>query len=166
MNDIVVKKKSFLKVLLLDVLVFLSIYLLPVISHNVGIPLYIFDPMRIAVLGSLLILNDKRHSLLLAFTLPLFSYYFCGHPIFYKNIIIAIELCLNLLFLNYFLSKKYNTFLSVLGSIIISKVFYYSAKFLLLFIGVLDVQLIDTSIAVQMLVSIIISYFLSKHIKK
>lgn len=146
------------RVIILDVLLLSIIYLVPTMSHLIGFPLYLLDPMRLAVLGSLLIINDKKNSIVLAITLPLFSYCIASHPILYKNIIIAIELTANVILIDWFSNKWNNTFLYVLFSIIISKLLYYSMKAAIISVGILKASVIDTSVWIQIIVSIIIAF--------
>lgn len=52
--------KTNVGIILTDIILLTVIYFLPTISHLIGFPLYLLDPMRIVVLGSLLILGNKK----------------------------------------------------------------------------------------------------------
>lgn len=149
-----------------DLLLLLAIYLVPTISHVVGFPLYLFDPMRIAVLGSILLVNDKRNTYIMAVTLPLFSYMVAGHPILYKNLIIAIELLTNVFLFNYFAAHVKHIFSATFFSILISKLLYYALKYALVYYCLIKTALVDTNILIQLSVSVFISLFFSFVYKK
>ncbi len=154
------------QVLAIDFILLAFVYFVPTLSHLVGIPLYILDPMRIVVLGSIVLVNDKRNPYILAITIPLFSYFVAGHPILYKNIIIAVELAANVYLFNYLIGRTKRVFGAALGSIIASKALYYILKYVLISLSVLNTSMVDTSIAIQIVVTLMISIVLSLTYKK
>ena len=145
------------KILLTDVVIFLIIYMIPTLSHLLSFPLYHLDPMRIAVLGSVIFLSDKKNGYVLALTLPIFSCLVGGHPIILKSALIAIELTLNLVFLfgleHKFKLRAFNVFLSIM----LSKCVYYILKFAAISSGLLHGDLFATNIALQIVVAVVIS---------
>ena len=145
------------RIVMSDILIFGLIYLIPTISHLLDFPLYLLDPMRLAVLGSAVFV-DKRNAFLLAFTLPLFSCFVGGHPVALKGIIIGIELMTNLAILSILEEKIGTTFWTVLLSIAVSKVIYYSLKFGLISMGLFNGRLLATDIIWQIGVAMIISF--------
>mgnify|MGYP003390472070 CR=1 FL=1 len=161
-----ITKKTLWQIILVDILLLLIIYFVPTISHLTSFPIYLLDPMRLVVLGSIVFVNDKRNSYILAVTIPIFSFFVSGHPILYKNLIISIELLTNVYLYNYLITKNKHVFLSALGSIVISKSLYYILKSALIYFSVLNTSLFDTSIAIQIVVTILISVILSLTHKK
>lgn len=151
------------KTLLIDAILVLLVLVLPIIAHITSIPFYIFDPMRLSVLGVYLLLRNKGNALVLAIALPILSFLISGHPIFIKNILISIELIINVLIIDRLLYHNYNAFASAMISIIVSKVLYYILKAALIYYNVLPVILIDTRILLQLVVTIIISIIFSRY---
>ena len=82
---------------LTDAVALLFVYLVPTLSHLTSLPFYMIDPMRGAVLGALLVSKDWKNGLVLALSLPLFSFAVSGHPVFPKCLLIAAELSVNVL---------------------------------------------------------------------
>ena len=135
---------------LLDILALVLVYFIPTLSHMVGIPFYLFEPMRIFVILSLLHSN-KLNSYLLAIGLPLFSFFISSHPVFVKAILMTFELSLNV-FLFYLLTKKkVNAAIAIVSSLIISKLVYYLIKYILISNLLLNSELISTPIYIQVL---------------
>ena len=132
-------------------------YCIPALSHMVAYPIYYFDPMRVIILIGFLNYRNKWNSAFLALTLPLASYFISGHPIMIKNAIISIELLLNVVLLSLLLRKKVNTFVAVLGSIMVSKIVYYSLKYVAINLSFLQADLIDTNIWYQVVVGFILA---------
>ena len=138
------------KIILVDIAIFTLLFFVPAISHITLLPLYLFEPMRVMVLISLLLLTNRSNAYFLALTLPIFSFLVSGHPIFPKNILITTELMTNVFFF-VLLSKKlpcwkreYKMFISMFLSIFLSKVAYYALKYMLIYFGVLEIGLIST----------------------
>lgn len=80
-----------------DAAAVLLIFLVPALSHLTAVPFYLADPMRLAVLGALLVTRNWKNSLALAVALPLVSFAISGHPVFPKCLVIAAELSVNVL---------------------------------------------------------------------
>lgn len=136
------------------------IYLLPTTSHLLAFPLYLLDPMRIVIFASILISNNKYNSYLLAATIPLFSYFVGGHPIFLKSFIISIELLANVILFWLLLKRWKNVFLVTLTSIIAAKIIYYAIKLLFVELGWIQMDIISTSFSLQTIVALTISFFM------
>ena len=147
--------KSF-RIGITDAAAVLLIYMVPTLSHAFSIPFYILDPMRIAVLGALLLTRNWKNSLVLAVTLPLFSALVGGHPLFPKCVLIAIELSANVLLLNWMM-KKMNAGIAAFASILLSKVLYYALKYGVLAAGLMQMELVSTAIWSQLIVACAIS---------
>ena len=145
------------KIAFWDGIIIGAIYLLPTFSHFFSVPLYILDPMRIAVLGSYLFLRNQKNAFLLAITLPFFSFVVGGHPVFLKSLLISFELFINVFILDGLEKKCRITFFHVILSILVSKLFYYALKYAVIAAGLLEGQFVDTSLWIQLIVTIIIS---------
>ena len=145
------------RLVLSDILIFGLIYMVPTFSHLLAFPLYLLDPMRLAVLGSVIFHVDKRNAYLLALTLPIFSFFIGGHPVFFKSAIIAIELISNVAILS-LLERKFGFgFMAIFTSIISSKILYYGLKYVAITVGVLETTLVDTGLVIQIAVALFIS---------
>ena len=140
-------------------LLFLSIsvgmiYSIPALSHVVGLPIYLLEPMKLVVFTSI-ISFDRKTALFTAVTIPLFSFLLTGHPLFPKFIIITVELLL-LVDTYYYLSRKLKSSLvPFFVSIILSKAAYYIIKFVLISTGMLHLNLVSTSLYIQAIVSVV-----------
>lgn len=146
--------------------VFLLLYIIPSLSHLTAIPFYLMDPMRITVLGSFLFLKENKYNaLLLAISLPLVSFLFSGHPVFPKYFLISMELAINILLISFLTKRSDKVFILVLVSIILSKIAYYMAKWLLIIGGVFSTTIVDTNLLIQLLVAIFLSSLYSKYYK-
>ena len=150
-------KQNVLLIILLDTISGIAMYCIPALSHIVAYPLYYFDPMRCIVLLGFLSYRNKWNSAFLALTLPLISYFISGHPIIIKNAIISVELLVNVILLSFFLERKVNSFVAVLGSIVISKFIYYGLKYTAIKLSFLQTNIIDTNIMYQVVVCIVIA---------
>lgn len=146
-----------LKIYLIDFLILSFIYFLPAVSHLTSLPLYYAEPMRIAVLFSLFHTN-KINTFLIAITLPLFSMIASSHPALVKTFLISGELLLNL-GLFYFLVRKTNVFTALFISIVLSKLVYYSLKFLFIQVQLINTELFSTPVIFQWIVSIALSLY-------
>jgi hypothetical protein len=148
------------RLLLADLFAFLIIYLVPTFSHWLAFPLYILEPMRIMLLFVYFTSRSHNNALLIALTIPLFSMMVSGHPVFYKSILISMELFLNILILNYLIKRiKLNSLVCIFISIVFSKVIYYGLKYLLIAIGLFDGNLVSTKFSIQLGVTAGLSIF-------
>lgn len=148
---------SVIRSVLTDLGALAIVYFLPTISHLIAFPMYLLDPMRIVIFASIIFSGSKVNSYILAFTIPLFSYFVGGHPVFAKSVLIGLELLANVTLFWYLYKKGNNVFWATLLSIILAKVFYYAAKFFMISFGVLQMELISTSLLVQCAVAFMIS---------
>lgn len=148
------------RLLLVDLFAFLIIYFVPTFSHWLAFPLYILEPMRIMLLFVYFTSRNHNNALLIALTIPLFSMMVSGHPVFYKSILISMELFLNILFLGFLLEKiKLNSLVSIFLSIIFSKIIYYALKYLLIALGLFEGNLVSTKFSIQLGVTAGLSIF-------
>ena len=112
--------------------------------------------MRLAVLGSLLVSRSRMNGLVLAVALPLLSFGISGHPVFPKCLVIAAELSVNVL-LFWWLVRVTRVGLAAFLSILLSKVFYYGLKALVIGTGLMQMELVSTALWVQLVVAVLIS---------
>ena len=159
-NSISISRSSLnIKSALLDLVALVFIYLVPTLSHLTSIPLYLLEPMRIMVVLAMAH-TTKKNAYLLALTLPVFSFVISMHPTVIKSLLITAELLLNV-WLFYFLVKKTgNHFISILGSIVISKLFYYLVKFILISLVLMQTQLISTPVGLQIMTTFVFSGYI------
>lgn len=148
MSTILSSRKLNSKVIVFDILALVAIYFIPAFSHKLSLPLYYLEPMRVALMFSILF-TSFSNSIIIGLTLPIFSFAVSAHPVFIKTLLISSELVLNVVAL-YFISRKINnaTFSFVL-SIIISKIYYYSIKYVLISSTLLAGTFISTPLYIQ-----------------
>ncbi len=151
-NEVV--KKSAFNILLVSV-----VFFIPTISHLVDFPLYLFDPMRVAIILAI-IFTSRNNAFLLALTLPAFSFFVSSHPYFLKAALITSELVMNIyiFYLLFSIWKKY--FWSMLAGILIAKIFYYIAKYIFISSNLIDSNLISTPLLLQLGLAVILSILL------
>ncbi|MBU1370444.1 MAG: hypothetical protein KJ578_03740 [Bacteroidetes bacterium] len=142
----------------LDILALAFIYFTPALSHMFQLPIYLIEPMRLALILALVHTN-KKNAYLLALTLPMFSFMISGHPVFIKTILISLELSLNVFLFYYLTQRSKNLLFAVLGSIIISKIVYYLLKYGLLQMLLLDGELVSTPLLIQLITSLVFSFY-------
>ena len=138
---------------LTDAAAVLVVFAVPALSHLTSVPFYLLDPMRMAVLGALLFSRNWKNALVLALALPLFSFAVSGHPVYPKFLLIAAELSVNVLLFAW-LSRKMNAGIAAFVSILLSKVLYYGLKAAVLSAGLLQADLISTTIWWQLGVAV------------
>lgn len=143
---------QYARTLLVDVGILVMLLILPASSHILPLPINILDPMHMVLLFGYLLSPNRTNILILACVVPFFSAWVTGHPPFLKAMLIAIELTCNMALLIVFLNKlKWPVFVSILGSILLSKVAYYSLKFVFLEMVLLSGSLVSTPLSMQML---------------
>jgi len=156
-----------LKLILTDILVLACVYLIPTIAHFTPFPLYLIDPMRMLMLASYLVSRNNFNTYFIAFTIPLFSFFVGGHPVFYKAILISLELLSNIFLLIFLLkTTKLTVPVILLISIIASKGLYYLFKFAFIKLEFIDGKLITTGIFIQIITVLIITIIFSLFYKR
>lgn len=139
----------------LDIFALAMVYFMPALAHLTAIPFYIIEPFRLMILVSLVVMNSKHNALLLAVTLPLFSFIIASHPLFAKAMLISIEMIFNVLVYSWLIKKINKPFWVILISIIVSKAGYYLLKYGFISMGLLSMSLISTSLLVQLAVAVV-----------
>ena len=140
---------------LLDILALALVYFMPAMAHLTSIPFYVIEPFRLMILVSLVVMNNKHNALLLAVTLPLFSFIIATHPLFAKTMLISIEMVFNVLVYSWLIKKINKPFWVILISIVVSKAGYYLLKYGFISMGLLSMSLISTSLLVQLAVAVL-----------
>lgn len=137
---------------LLDFLALAFIYYIPALSHLFALPVYYIEPMRFVLILAMAHTN-KSNALLLALTLPVFSFITASHPVLLKAGLIAAELGINL-GLFYWLSRKFvSAFLPAVLSIIAAKAVYYALKYAFVSAGTLEGPLVATPLTAQLIMT-------------
>jgi len=157
--------RSDYKTIMLDTSAILVITFLPAISHLISIPLYLFEPMRVILVLSIMF-TTRRNSYLIALALPLFSHLISAHPAFVKLFLISSELFLNIYLFSVFEKKTSNVFVSLLAAIFFGKIYYYLLKAGLLFVGLMQGELVSTPIYLQMIIALVLSFIAHYYINK
>jgi hypothetical protein len=128
--------------------ILIVVYLIPSCSHLSGIPFYVLEPMRWMVLLTLLV-TDSKNAYVLAITLPLVSSMLTGHPGYVKGILMGAELCLNVFLFMKLYSFVYLYSWRVIVSSALSKMCYYGMKWIVVYFGFLDMNIITTPLWIQ-----------------
>jgi len=155
----ILKEKGIIKSGVFDLLAITFIYFAPALSHMAGLPIYYLDPMRLLIILALAH-TKKENSVILALTLPLFSFFISSHPVFAKAGLIMMELTLNIALFFYLAKKFNNVIIPILSSIIISKVIYYLAKYAFINLSVIKGELFSTPILIQLAVSLLFTGYI------
>ena len=151
--------KDIIKISVFDVLAVTALYLVPVLSHLTSLPIYFIEPMRLMVILAI-VHTSKRNAYILGLTLPLFSFLVSAHPVFLKTVLITGELVF-MTWMYYSLADKMkNNFGAMFLSIGLSKIAYYSFKFLLISAVLIEGSLISTPLMIQVITTILFSSYI------
>jgi hypothetical protein len=147
-----------------DVLAVAFIFLLPAFSHLLAFPLYLLDPMRIALILSIVYTN-RKNAYLIAFLLPVVSFIISSHPLLYKVMLISGELMVNAFLFYFLMNRTGKVFVSAIISIVASKVLYYTAKFAIILLAIEKAELVATPLYIQGIVAVVLSLFMALFLK-
>ena len=120
-----------LKTIIVDVVLLGIMAFVPALSHLMGLPIRVIEPMRIALLAGMLLVNDHRNAYLLAVLLPLISTLTTGFPAGAKCCLMIVEMFANVALFGLF-ERKFSVWTSMALSILVSKVVYYGLKALII----------------------------------
>jgi len=120
-----------LRSLINDFVALVVICLVPALSHLSGVPVYFIEPMRLMIVVAMLA-SHKTNAYVLAIVLPLTSFLVSGHPEPLKMAVIMAELTVNAWLFYALIARTGKPFISMLLSIIGSKLFCY-ALYLIVF---------------------------------
>lgn len=156
MNSISLPRPLIIRSIIINSAAILLIYFTPALSHVLNFPVYLIEPMRLVLILAMLH-SDKRNAYLLALTLPLFSFAVSAHPVFYKMLLITIELTLNVWLFFLLSSKLKNNFAAMASAIVLSKAAYYMLKAVFVSLALIGPGLFATPIWIQIITTLIFS---------
>jgi hypothetical protein len=160
-----IQSRAVQKALILDVVALAVVFFIPVAADLLQLPFYMIEPMRLMVIISIAHSN-RINSCLLAFTLPLFSWAVSGHPEFFKMLVMTAELGINV-FLFYFLLKKLDhVFLTMIASILISKIFCYTLYLIFFPMMFLREEAEPSFLVSQVITTLLFSFYVSVLFRK
>lgn len=156
--DLTLDKIFSVRNILVDIVILSCVYFIPALAHVSPFQLYLLDPMRIFLLAGFLLSRQHSNAYFLAVTIPLFSALITGHPTFFKAILIATELSINLLlFIQLINRTKLNAALLMFISIVGSKIVYYMLKFVFIEVGLIEMELIATNLWIQLATTVFVT---------
>ncbi len=150
------KSGKTLRTLIMNIAAFLFIFLVPAISHLIMLPVYYVEPMRL-MLVLMLLHTGRANAYIIAVSLPLFSFMLSGHPVLPKMLLIASELALNVFVFFYLKDRLRSVPGALISSILISKVFYYFVKYLLINAAILSTSLVGIPLYAQIIMMLILT---------
>lgn len=141
-------------VFLIDVILLTTLYVLPGFSHLTALPLYMFEPMRVAIIVALLFTN-RANAYLIAFTIPLVSSFITSHPVPFKALLMGIEFLVLVATYAYLVRlDRIPAFVALTAGILLGKVVYYLMKFVALNTGLLAGGMISTPVQTQFVLAV------------
>lgn len=140
------------RIVITDILVLAAVYFIPALAHLSQYKIYYLDPMRFFLFAGFLISRNNINAFILAATIPLFSSLVVGHPVFFKGILIGIELLVNIGLFIYMLNKvKWHPGIIIFTATILSKCVYYTCKYIFIQAGLIKQELIATELLTQLI---------------
>lgn len=158
MSTLTLEQRRLTTITIFDILALAFVYFVPTIAHLTAVPIYLFEPMRIVIILSL-VHTHKYNAYVLAATVPLFSFLISGHPEFLKMLIMTAELILNVWLFLLLKNKFKNLFLPALLSIVASKAVYYIGKYLLVHFALIQMSLFSTPLYIQAITTIVLTLY-------
>lgn len=145
--------------LAIDIMAVCVVVFMGDLSAFFKVPLYQYDLMRLLVILSIAF-TPRWNGFLLAFLLPLISWYFGGHPHFLKSGLMMVELLVNV-WLFWFLFERIRfSLLSMILAILFSKLLYYTLKYLFITQGWISGELVSTPVDLQLITGLLYSVFI------
>ena len=139
---------------LIDVALIAALYFLPSLSHVTALPLYMLEPMRVALIIALLFTN-RANAYFIAFTIPLASAMITGHPTPLKALLMGIEFSILVACYSYLVQvARIPAFAALTAAILVGKVVYYTMKSAALGAGLLTGSLISTPLQIQLMLAV------------
>ena len=142
--------------IIIDIIALTFIYFSPAIAHLFSFPVYMIEPMRLMLILSI-VHGGKKNSIILALTLPLFSFIMTAHPEFIKMLIITSELTVNTLLFFFLCNKMKNQFSAMFLAIIGSKILCYLFYLLFFPISFVIAEADLSFIGIQLLTTLVFS---------
>jgi hypothetical protein len=150
---------------LFDVFALVFVYCVPAITHLLDFPVYYIEPMRLMLILAM-VYSGRYNTYILAFTLPVFSYFISAHPVFPKMLLICTELLLNALLFYSFKDRIKHTFYVVILSITISKVVYYFLKMIMIKAALINADFFSTPVLIQVITTVLFGLYVSRFYKR
>jgi len=142
------------RTILIDIALLAALYLVPTFSHVTALPLYLFEPMRVALIIAMLF-TTRANAFLLALTLPLASFLLSGHPAPFKALLMGIELMVLVASYGYLAEKlRVPAVAALTAAILVGKLVYYAMKYAALSAGLLGGSLVSTPLQTQVLLAL------------
>lgn len=139
---------------LIDVALLAALYFLPSLSHVTALPLYMLEPMRVALIIALLFTN-RTNAYFIAFTIPLASAMITGHPPPFKALLMGIEFSVLVACYGYLVKTiRLPAFAALTAAIVTGKLVYYTMKFAALSAGLLSGNLVSTPFQTQLILAV------------
>ena len=139
---------------MIDVALLAALYFLPSLSHVTALPLYMLEPMRVALIIALLFTN-RTNAYFIAFTIPLASAMITGHPTPFKALLMGIEFSVLVACYGYLVQMvRIPAFAALTVAILTGKLVYYTMKYAALGAGLLGGSLITTPLQTQVILAI------------
>lgn len=130
----------------------------PLISEITGLPVYYIEPMRLVTIAGMIHFK-KWSAFVMALVLPFISHIAFSHPPIDKAAIISVELLINF-FLFFWFNKKLETvFLSMLLSIVSSKIICYTIYLLVYDQAFFESETSADFLLVQLLTTLVFSAY-------
>jgi hypothetical protein len=145
--------------ILIDISALAFIFFSPALAHLVNFPLYMIEPMRVMLILSI-VHSTRRNSILLALTLPLFSFAVTSHPVFIKMLIITGELLVNTLLFYLLYGKLRNGFTAMFLAIISSKIVCYLLYLVFFPLAFVIAEANPLFLGIQLLTTLVFSGYL------
>ncbi|MCX6247689.1 MAG: hypothetical protein NTW10_08145 [Bacteroidetes bacterium] len=155
-----IRARDVIVALLLDLAAFTFVFFTPKIGELFHLPFYMVEPMRLMVILSIAH-SSRINSYLLALTLPFFSWAVSGHPEFFKMLVMTGEIAVNV-FLYYYLIRKINSvLLSMIISIVVSKIICYALYLVFFDMLFLQEEAEPVFLLVQVITTLIFSFYVA-----
>jgi hypothetical protein len=141
-------------VLLIDLALLAALHLVPSFSHLTALPLYLLEPMRVALLVALLFTN-RTNTYFIAITVPLVSAALTGHPEPLKAVLMCIEFSILVMAYGLFAQRlRVPAFAALAAAILLGKLAYYAMKSVALDFGLLAGSLVSTPLETQVILAV------------
>ncbi|HNX43736.1 MAG TPA: hypothetical protein PLJ84_06900 [Bacteroidales bacterium] len=158
MNTAIIPQYRFFSIrsLVSDAIALAFICLVPAISHLSGVPVYFIEPMRLMLILAILS-SHKANAYALAIILPLVSFLVSGHPEPLKMAVIMAELLVNTWLFYLLLARTAKPFISMLTSIVVSKIFCYTLYLVVFSLAFVKAEAGTVFLVSQLLVTLLLS---------
>lgn len=155
----VLRKEDVARIVIIDTILVSLVLIVPIVVHALGISVRYIEPMRLSLFASVLLVSDRKNAYVLAIILPMLSMCVMGMPVWYKAVLMSIELYANVFLYYRMCGRKANPFVAVLISIIASKALYYFLKYILIRMAFFPQGALIDNVVPQLIVALLIAAF-------